>query len=126
MSKFRKKLVVIEASQWFKNGDHPADYATDMPGLENGEVRMFPGAERKEKGWEGSVVRYFRHPGVPGESICSKCKQTMHVHGWIDTLEDGHNVCPGDWIIKGVGGEFYPCKDAIFRMTYEPADAATS
>lgn len=28
---------------------------------------------------------------------------------------------PGDWIIKGVQGEFYPCKPDIFEATYEPA-----
>jgi len=43
----------------------------------------------------------------------------MHDHGWIDTLEGGHIVCPGDWIIKGVHGEFYPCKPDIFLETYE-------
>lgn len=30
-------------------------------------------------------------------------------------------VFPGDWIIKGLVGEFYPCRDAVFRETYEPA-----
>lgn len=29
---------------------------------------------------------------------------------------------PGDWIIKGVKGEFYPCTSDIFEATYEPAD----
>lgn len=29
---------------------------------------------------------------------------------------------PLDWIIKGVKGEFYPCKPDIFEMTYEPAE----
>jgi hypothetical protein len=47
----------------------------------------------------------------------------MHDHGWIDTLEGGHNVCPGDWIITGVKGEHYPCKPDIFAATYEPAIA---
>jgi len=37
----------------------------------------------------------------------------------IDTLEDGHVVSAGDWIIRGVKGEFYPCKPDIFEMTYE-------
>ena len=40
-------------------------------------------------------------------------------HGWIKTLEGGHIVSPGDWIIKGVKGEFYPCKPDIFAATYE-------
>ena len=39
--------------------------------------------------------------------------------GWIDTLESGHVVTPGDWIITGAIGEKYPIKDAIFRTTYE-------
>ena len=42
-------------------------------------------------------------------------------HGWIDTLEGGHVVTPGDWIITGVKGEHYPCKPDIFQQTYEPA-----
>lgn len=38
----------------------------------------------------------------------------------IKTLEGDHRICDGDWIIKGIAGEFYPCKDAIFEATYEP------
>ena len=37
----------------------------------------------------------------------------------IATLEGGHWVNDGDWIIKGWAGEFYPCRDDIFRQTYE-------
>jgi hypothetical protein len=44
----------------------------------------------------------------------------MNDHGWIDTLEGGHNVCPGDWIITGIKGENYPCKPDIFQATYSP------
>ena len=110
--KFRKKPVVIEATQWFKNGDHPEDRFS--------EEGVIP------EGWEGTVVRYFRHPNVSGESLCSKCGIRMHEHGWIDTLEDGHNVCPGDWIITGVKGERYPCKPDIFEATYEPVTPSES
>lgn len=39
--------------------------------------------------------------------------------GWIDTLEGGHIVTPGDWVITGVQGEHYPCKPDIFEQTYE-------
>ena len=38
----------------------------------------------------------------------------------IRTLEGEMTVSPGDWIIKGVKGEFYPCKPDIFEATYEP------
>jgi hypothetical protein len=77
--KFRKKPVVIEATQWFKDGDHPA-------------VRKPPA------NWD-----------------TGEC-------GWVDTLEGGHVVTPGDWIITGVKGEHYPCKPDIFEMTYELAE----
>jgi hypothetical protein len=39
----------------------------------------------------------------------------------IKTLEGTMNAQIGDWIIKGVKGEFYPCKPDIFEATYEPA-----
>lgn len=37
----------------------------------------------------------------------------------IQTLEGNMIAHVGDWVIKGVAGEFYPCKDEIFRSTYE-------
>ena len=40
----------------------------------------------------------------------------------IPTLEGDHEARPGDWIIRGVKGELYPCKPDIFEATYEPAD----
>ena len=85
--KYRKKPVVIEATQWFKHGDHP-------------EVRMPNYSD---------VDGIVEDDGVEYESL-----------GWIDTLEGGHIVRQGDWIITGVKGEHYPCKPGIFEMTYEP------
>lgn len=112
MSKFRKRPVVIEATQWFKNGDHPDDGPA---------------------GNEGKVVRYYRHPDVPGDAIHGDlpntarpgCHYRMDDHGWIDTLEGGHTVCPADQIITGVAGERYPCEPVIFEATYEPAEDAS-
>lgn len=40
----------------------------------------------------------------------------------IETLEGIMTANPGDWIIKGVKGEFYPCKPEIFEATYEPVN----
>lgn len=37
----------------------------------------------------------------------------------IHTLEGEMNTSPGDWIIRGVKGEFYPCEPDIFEATYE-------
>lgn len=41
----------------------------------------------------------------------------------IKTLQGEMTAKPGDWIIKGVKGEFYPCKPDIFAATYEPVEA---
>jgi hypothetical protein len=108
--KFRKKPVVIEATQWFKNVDHPEDGTETFTSPEYPEPTLC----------EGKVVRYFRRPDVSGETACRHCGQTIHVHGWIDTKEGGHIVCPGDWIITGVQGERYPVKPDIFTATYDP------
>lgn len=40
----------------------------------------------------------------------------------IPTLEGVMSCQPGDWIIRGVKGEFYPCKPDIFELTYEAVD----
>ncbi len=111
MTAFRKRPVVVDATQWWRNGDHPLDYASDASG------------HRRAHGHEGEVVRYFRS-GDEDDAPCAKCGQNHFVHGWIDTLDGGHIVCPGDWIITGVNGEHYPCKPDIFAKTYEPVGPA--
>lgn len=88
MTLFRKKPVVVEATQWFKHGDH----------LE------------------------VRDVDILGEGLCKYCGKQSDQHGWITTLEGGHIVCPGDWIITGVHGEHYQCKPDIFEKTYERVD----
>jgi hypothetical protein len=87
MAKFKKKPVVIEATQWFVHGDHPM------------------------------VKKRMIGSGISNAWVESET-------GWIDTLEGGHIVTPGDWIITGVKGEHYPCKPDIFELTYEPAGAS--
>lgn len=55
-------------------------------------------------------------------------QQKANVDGWlfhdtditIPTLEGAMKAMPGDWIIRGVKGEFYPCKPDIFADTYIP------
>jgi len=41
---------------------------------------------------------------------------------FIQTLEGRMEAKPGDWIITGVAGEVYACRDEIFRATYEPVE----
>ena len=90
--KYRKKPVVVDAEQWFKYGDNPAVL---QPGIGDSRVPL----------------RYFDEEGhaIP----------LLEPNGWIGTLEGGHCVTPGDWIITGVKGEKYPCKPDIFTLTYD-------
>ncbi len=109
MAQYRKKPVVIEAEQWFKPGDHSQDKSTKLS-VVDGDRNLVT---------EGQVVRYFRRPDVSDDDVCEKCGETFYRHGWIETLEGGHIVCPGDWIITGIKGEHYPCKPDIFEATYK-------
>lgn len=91
--KYRKKPVVIEAMQF-----------------------TYPPTEMLE--WFCPALKNFRkarHPGAKAEAD-------------IVTLEDGsdgrakHVATEGDWIVKGVQGEFYACKPDIFEATYEAVE----
>ena len=135
--KFRRKPVVIEAAQWFRNGDHPLDYAVDHQWPDDdgeevvqvGDTKMrvttYTGSFRRENNWEGDVVRYFRHPSVDPRLICQDCDHAMRDHGWIDSTNtlnpSGCTVCPGDWVLTEMSNptKYYPCKPRTFADTYE-------
>jgi hypothetical protein len=67
-----------------------------------------------------------------GATKCVHKSYNSYLWGWglpidqrtlsIPTLEGDHFASMGDWIIKGIKGEFYPCKPDIFEMTYEVAE----
>ena len=44
----------------------------------------------------------------------------------VDTLEGQMVGQAGDWLITGINGEQYPCRDEIFKKTYEPVETNTS
>ena len=94
MNKFRKRPVVIEAMRFV----YPVTQ----------EFRDFVGDSL-------GAVEKLRNPGAVAYAV-------------IETLEDGpaneakHIATEGDWIIKGVSGEFYPCKPDIFALTYEAVE----
>jgi hypothetical protein len=97
MSKYRKKPVVIEAMQ-------------------------FTGHNYQEiLDWLGSKWPFDRDAkaGAYGNGAG---KNFVSIGLWIATLEGKMDAMPDDWIIKGVKGEFYPCKPDIFAATYEAAD----
>lgn len=116
-TRFRKRPVEVEAHRWFANGDHPDDKVGEQVADPLGGTYT---------AIEGRVVGFFRRPEPEYASgnVHEMCGRTWHDHGWIDTLEGGHTVCPGDWIITGVAGERYPCKPGVFEATYEPAEQA--
>lgn len=91
--KYRKKPIVIDAIQWNgKNMVEIADFAKDS--IEFNEIRQGD-AENK----------------IPAQYDLS-----------IKTLEGIMQASIGDYIIKGINGEFYACKPEIFEKTYEKAD----
>jgi hypothetical protein len=93
VQRFRKKPVVIETMRWVGSatGATPIiDWVLDGEG----------------------TARYHEE-----ECMYSACPDGEHIV--IDTLEGNMTASPGDWIIKGVAGEFYPCRSDIFEATYE-------
>jgi hypothetical protein len=119
MGKYVKKPIVIEAHQWFKNGDHPLDYSKEHDGLRDGVMSVFTPEERKANNWEGDIVRYFRHPDIPGDCKCEICGVTMHNHGYIETQTGGNIVCPGDYVVETHSGWYGAIKKDIFEATYD-------
>lgn len=89
--KYRKKPVVVEAVQW--------------TGLNLEEIKKFV----------GGALTY-----IINDTAWEVGKGKPHVYMKIRTLEGDMEVSKKDFIIKGVNGEFYPCKPDIFQKTYDP------
>lgn len=66
-------------------------------------------------------MREFLNGGRPGGLLNIRGRHGTDL--LIATLEGEMLALPGDWVIRGVKGEFYPCKPDIFEATYEPAGA---
>ena len=92
--KYRKKPVVVEAIQW--NGFN----------LE--EIKEFVG--------DPLVYEIFDTAWGDDKDIQIT---TLTIYMGIKTLGGTHICSKGDYIIKGIQGEFYPCKPDIFEQTYE-------
>ena len=71
------------------------------------------------------IIEAIQFNGENGEEIeeftnCAARRLATHTPLMvISTLEGDHQARTGDWIIKGINGEFYPCKPDIFEQTYE-------
>jgi len=66
------------------------------------------------------AVQYARHQMEALRIFCPTARWTQDGQVSIQTLEGSMIVSDEDWVIKGVDGEFYPCKPDIFEQTYEP------
>ena len=93
MTKYRKKPIEIEAIQY--------------TGCNEQEIADFMGVSVSEL--HTLVDAVLRSDGV--------YRRNSHIY--INTLEGVMTANYGDYIIKGVKGEFYPCKPDIFAETYE-------
>lgn len=111
--KYRKKPVEIEARQ-LPAAVHPdsEDYAEKQ--REAYDIYLWV-----EKNTQGSFDPYSNQVPASGVSINPDTGFML-----IATLEGVMQAKPGDWIIRGVQGEFYPCKPDIFEATYEPVEVA--
>ena len=98
-TKYRKKPVVIEAMRF-----------------DASSYRAMTEVAR----WCGGRIYY-------GHTEGAKAGDWTDVAYWLDipTLEGVMKASPGDYIIRGVQGEFYPCKPNIFEDTYEVVDHAS-
>ena len=95
---YRKKPVVIQAIRW--------------TGSNLREVIAFTGKHPRWGEWFATWEEYETRVRADGNIVK------------ILTLEGTMHASPGDWIIRGVRGEHYPCKPDIFEATNEPADLA--
>ena len=69
--------------------------------------------------WDGDLTTI---EGIQSRSTCARVWQYLGDNGVIiETLEGNMRANVGDWIIRGVKGELYPCKPDIFAATYDPA-----
>lgn len=96
MAKYRKKPVVVDAVRWMGNNIM--------------EIEQFVG-------------RKLIH-SIPPPMMEREMAEHLPAEAWwleIPTLEGNMKAICMDYIIKGVAGEFYPCKPDIFEKTYEPA-----
>ncbi len=97
---YRKKPVEVVQVMHFKEG---------MSSPEAMEIYFWI-----ERNTEGSFEPYTEEIPKSGVSIDPDTGQMM-----IATLEGIMRVSPGDYVIRGVAGEFYSCKPDIFEATYE-------
>lgn len=104
---FRKRPVVIDAMQF----DGSWGSALDVMRWECGAYYVAPA-------YEHDLRRDSELDGSTG-GVLDRAEAFLV----IPTLEGDHRADRGDWIIRGVKGEFYPCKPDIFEATYDVVES---
>ena len=102
MAKYRKKPIVIEAIQFKVTKEIPCKYSIHK------ETNSIEIAQFMRK-----IINVRTEPNGTAEG---------RIYIEIPTLEGVMQANIGDYIIKGVNGEFYPCKPDIFKKTYEKVE----
>lgn len=124
MTKFRKKPVVIEAVRWrgFSSNlgitDEPADQPLEITfdNMHNVKLGLIPD-------WMPKPLREIERYSSGEKKICRVGEIRRDGEDLlIGTLEGEMCARPGDWIIRGIKGEIYPCKPDIFAATYEQVE----
>ena len=110
MLKFRKKPVDVEATQIFQK---------DIEAAFQIEVEAYNARKESYNERWGLLCGTGTKLLVEGAKIYLSRGRHKQISAYIETLEGRMQISDGDWIIKGVAGEFYPCKPDIFKLTYE-------
>ena len=94
MHLYRRKPIVLEAYQFWPLTYNKDATQYDAEDFDLMDMSEWPGVQADYTKW---ARRYY----------------------WIDTLEGQMNIAPGDWVVKGVNGEYWAVKPDIFEKTYE-------
>jgi len=112
---------VVTAYRWFKNGDHPDDYAKPVRETEHGHHIIYSPEYQRRHDWEGQVIRRYRRPEVDGMGTCHQCGHVVQEHGWLDGSEP-LVIHPGDMVIHASDG-VSAADFAYFLSNFRPLEA---
>ena len=92
MTRYRQNSSVVDAVQWFKNGDHPKVHPVCEPDDDDADLR------------------------------CESCGKAHHLHGSIDNVSfrDVARVCPGNWMTESDCDDVIRIyTPEMFRLTFQ-------
>jgi len=105
MSNYRKKPIVIEAVQVAQAAHNGKTWSGSL--------------------FEGDLLPQWLEGALNNGTVAVRPGERGYALLAIKAPEGTMLAEPGDWIIRGVKGELYPCKADIFEATYEPVEATS-